>query len=112
MEKIASAFCFGFLFGRRIGDYVLYYLLIKKREKVRVEIDIVVKNYESLTTPTSTHAFLHPQSPREKKYEWYEHNLMRYYDDLKYEGIIQNMDNPFLNAKIVNFSIMNVGETN
>ena len=100
------------MFGRGIGDYVLYYLLIKKREKIRVEIDIAIKNYESLTTPASTHEFLHPQSPREKKYEWYEHNLMRYYDDLKYEGFIQNMDNPFLNAKIVNFSIMNAGETN
>ena len=64
---VFSAFCFGFLFGRHIGDYVLYFLIIQKGEKIRVEIGIAAKNYESSTTLTSTHELLHPQSPREKK---------------------------------------------
>ena len=64
---VFCVFCFGFLFGYSIGDYVLYYLLIKKREKIRVEIDIAIKNYESSTSPTPTHEFLHPQSLQEKK---------------------------------------------
>ena len=57
-------FCFDFLFGCRIGDYVSYYLLIKEREKIRAEIDTAMKNYESSTKPTTTHEFLHLQSPR------------------------------------------------
>ena len=103
---VFCVFCFGFLFGYSIGDYVLYYLLIKKREKIRVEIDIAIKNYESSTSPTPTHEFLHPQSLQEKKNEGYEYNLMAYHDDLKYEEFIKNMGNHFFNAKIVTFDII------
>ena len=47
-----------------------------------------------------------PKAPEKEKYERYEHDLMTYYDDLKYEEFIENMDNHFLNAKIVNFDII------
>ena len=58
---VFCAFSFGFLIGRPITDYILYYLVTKKREKIRVEFDIAIKNYELQTTITSTLKFLHPR---------------------------------------------------
>ena len=41
-----------------------------------------------------------------KKYEWYEHNLMTYIDNLKYDNFLNNMDSHFSNSKITNFDII------
>ena len=43
---VFCAFCFGFLLGRHITDYILYHLVTEKGEKIRVGIDTAIKNYE------------------------------------------------------------------
>ena len=47
-----------------------------------------------------------PKVPEKKKYEWLEHDLMMYYDDLKYKDFTGNMGSHFSMAKIVNFNII------
>ena len=43
---------------------------------------------------------------QKRMYEWYEHDLMTYIDDLKYENFVHNMDSHFSQAKVVNFDII------
>ena len=43
---------------------------------------------------------------QKKKYEWYEHDLMTYIDDLKCENFVLDMDSHFSRAKVVNFDII------
>ena len=42
----------------------------------------------------------------QKKYEWYECDLISYINDLKYRHFLENMDSHFLRAKITNFDII------
>ena len=42
----------------------------------------------------------------QKKYEWYECDLISYINDLKYRNFLENMDSHFLRAKITNFDII------
>ena len=56
-----------------------------------------------------THQFLTnsyiPRKPEKEKYEWYEHDLMKYIDDLRYKQFVENMDLYFSRAKITKFNI-------
>ena len=36
-----------------------------------------------------------PKVPEKKKYEWLEHDIMMYYDDLKYKDFTENMGHTF-----------------
>ena len=40
------------------------------------------------------------------RYKWYEHDLMPYIDDLKYNEFIESIDENFQKAKIINFDII------
>ena len=64
------AYFFGYLVGYCISNCVLSYLPYKKREKIKSEIEIVIRYYELSTT----NEFLHSQGPRKEKYQWYEHH--------------------------------------
>ena len=70
-------------------------------KKIIAEIDLVIKNYES----AGFKKLLHSKKTK-KKYEWYEHDLMTYIDNLKYDHFINNMDSHFSNAKVTNFDII------
>ena len=37
------------------------------------------------------------------KYEWYEHDLMTYFDDLKYEECVRDTDKYFQDVQLVNY---------
>lgn len=39
------------------------------------------------------------------KYEWYEHDLMSYIDDLSYEHFVSDMVGHFATAGLINFDI-------
>ena len=41
-----------------------------------------------------------------RTYEWYEHDLMSYIDNLKYEHFVEDMDNHFSRMKIINFDLI------
>ena len=44
--------------------------------------------------PSETNSYI-LKKPEKKKYEWYEHNLMMYIDDLEYEHFIEDTDSHF-----------------
>lgn len=50
------AYFFGYLFRYCMGNYILSYLLYKKREKIKSEIEIIIRNYESSTTNEFLHS--------------------------------------------------------
>ena len=47
-----------------------------------------------------------PKMPEKKKREQYDHDLLTYFEDLKYEESIENMDSHFANAKVINLDII------
>lgn len=57
-----------------------------------------------ITRQVLTNTYI-PKS-KKGKYEWYKHHLMIYFDDLKYDEFVSNMDGYFKNAKIINFDII------
>ena len=58
-----------------------------------------------ITRQVLTNTYIPPKS-KKGKYEWYKHHLMIYFDDLKYDEFVSNMDGYFKNAKIINFDII------
>lgn len=40
------------------------------------------------------------------KYEWWEHDLMTYIDDLKFKSLVEDLDAHFSDAKVSNFDII------
>lgn len=44
--------------------------------------------------------------PKNKEYEWYEHDLMTWYDDLKYDEFVSDMNGYFENVQVINFDII------
>ena len=48
-----------------------------------------------------------PRKTKQGKYEWCEHDLMSYFDDLKYEEFASDTDGYFQNARVNNFDIIN-----
>lgn len=42
-----------------------------------------------------------------KKYEWYEHDLMTYFYDLKHEQLASNTDDYFKRARVISFDKIN-----
>lgn len=62
---------------------------MEKKKKIIAEIGSVIKNYES----ADFNKFLHSEKKKKKKkYEWYEHDLMTYISNIKYDNFINNMD--------------------
>ena len=55
--------------------------------------------------PLTTNYYI-PKSSEKRKYEWFEHDLTTYIDDLKYKHFIEGMDSHFSWAKITNFDII------
>ena len=49
----------------------------------------------------STNSYI-PKKPEKKKYEWYEHDLITYFDDLKYKHFVEDMDEHFSHGKVTN----------
>lgn len=47
------------------------------------------------------------KTKKNNKYDWYEHDLMTYFDDLKYEQLASNTDECFKRAHIFNSDIIN-----
>ena len=44
--------------------------------------------------PLTTNYYI-PKSSEKRKYEWFEHDLTTYIDDLKYKHFIEGMDSHF-----------------
>ena len=55
--------------------------------------------------PSETNPYI-LKKPEKKKYEWYEHNLMMYIDDLEYEHFIEDTDSHFSCVKVTNFDLI------
>lgn len=55
--------------------------------------------------PLSVNCYI-PKKKEKKKYEWYEHDLMTYINDLKYEHFVEDMDSRFTRAKITNIDLI------
>ena len=72
---------------------------MEKKQKIIGEIDLIIRNSES---STDFDELLHSEKTK-KKYEWYEHDLMTYIDDLKYDQFVNDMDLHFSHAKVTNF---------
>ena len=47
-----------------------------------------------------------PKNNKKKKYEWYEHDLMTYFDNLKYNRFANDMNLHFSRAKVLNLDII------
>ena len=47
-----------------------------------------------------------PAKTKKGKYEWHEHDLMTYFDDLKYNEFAKDADSYFENVKLINFDIV------
>lgn len=43
---------------------------------------------------------------KKEKYEWWEHDLMMYIDDLKFKHFVEDLDAHFSDAKVSNFDII------
>ena len=41
-----------------------------------------------------------------KRYEWHKHDVMLHINNLKYEHFVENIDNHFTRAKIVNLDLI------
>ena len=54
-----------------------------------------------------TNTYTPAKTKKNNKYDWYEHDLMTYFDDLKYEQLASNTDEYFKRAHIFNFDIIN-----
>ena len=52
-----------------------------------------------------TNSFILTKS-KKGKYEWCKHDLMTYFDDLKYNEFAKNTDSYFENVKLINFDII------
>ena len=59
--------------------------------------------------PNQQHILANTDIPKNKKreYEWYEHDLMTYINNLKFERYVENMDSYFSQARVKNFDIRN-----
>ena len=55
--------------------------------------------------PLTANSYI-PKSSEKTKYESFEHDLMTYLDNLKYEHFIEDIDSHFSRAKITNFNIL------
>ena len=47
-----------------------------------------------------------PKNQKKRKHEWYEHDLMTYIDDLKYDRFVKDMISHFSCVKVINFDII------
>ena len=47
-----------------------------------------------------------PKKKKKEKYEWFEHNLMTYFDDLKYDEFVSDRDAYFANVQVINLDII------
>ena len=47
-----------------------------------------------------------PKKNKKGKHEWYEHDLMTYFDDLSYEEFTSDTDGYFQNARVINFDMI------
>ena len=56
--------------------------------------------------PILTNTYI-PRKTKQGKYEWYEYDLMSYFNDLKYEELASDTDGYFQNAPVINFNIIN-----
>ena len=48
-----------------------------------------------------------PRKTKKGKNEWYKHDLMTYFDNLKYDKFASDTDSYFQNAQVINFDIIN-----
>ena len=72
----------------------------RKKQKIIVEIDLLIRNYES-PAQSDFDAFLNSKKKtkkqkkthtHKKKYEWCKLDLMTYIDDLKHDNFVCHMD--------------------
>ena len=47
-----------------------------------------------------------PKKKKKEKYEWFEPNLMTYFDDLKYDEFVSDRDAYFANVQVINLDII------
>ena len=107
-NELFLAFSFNFCFRYYIGKCIVSSLFYKTTKKINIEIEPAIKDYNATPTTTSSlnNKFLHSEMPEKKKYEWYEHDLMTYINDLKYEHFIEDTDSHFSCAKVTNFDLI------
>ena len=103
-SELFLAFSFSFLFGCCISSCIVSYLLYKRNKKISVEIELVIKDYNAVAI-FLTNSYI-PKKREKKKYEWCEHDLMTYIDNLKHEQFVEDMDSHFSRVKISNFDLI------
>lgn len=47
-----------------------------------------------------------PKKTKKEKYKWFEHNLMTYFDDFKYDEFVSDGDGYFANVQVINLDII------
>ena len=47
-----------------------------------------------------------PKKIKKEKYKWFEHNLMTYFDDFKYDEFVSDGDGYFANVQVINLDII------
>ena len=86
---LVSFFCLGVIV------FIATYLIL--REKLLYNNNDIKKNFDK---------YLRTTENEERKYEWYEHDFMTYFDDLKYDEFVSDMGDYFENV-LTNFDIIN-----
>ena len=86
---LVSFFCLGVIV------FIATYLIL--REKLLYDNNDIKKNFDKYLCTTEN---------EERKHEWYEHDLMTYSDDLKYDEFVSYMGGCFENV-LTNFDIIN-----
>ena len=81
-----------------------FLVTLQKNKKISVEIELVIKNYNAAAI-FLTSSYI-PKKTEKKKYEWYEHDLMTYIDNLKHEQFVEDMDSHFSRVKIPKFDLI------
>ena len=104
------AFRFSFLFGYYIGRCIVSSLLYKTTKKLILKLSLRLRitmqqQQQQQPLPLATNSYI-PKKPEKKKYNWFEHDLMKYIDDLKYEHFFEDTDSLFSRVKIRNFDII------
>ena len=57
------------------------------------------------TKPLLTNTYI-PTKNIKGKYEWYDHDLMTNFEDIKYDKFVSDMDSYLNNAQVINFDII------
>ena len=96
---LVSFFCLGITF------FIAAHLILREKKLL---YDHNNDNDNKITFDL-TNSYIPPKN-KKGQYEWYKHDLMTYFDNVKYDEFVSDIDGCFKNAQVINFDIIQSGK--